>query len=81
MLYQNTLDVYVIRQGWYYFDQFAYTSTWQNAQGYCTSFGPDYGLAEIYDEETHELIRNHVTNIGLNFNWWIGAVSSDKGQV
>ena len=51
------------------------------AQGYCTSFGPDYGLAEIYDEETHELIRNHVTNIGLNFNWWIGAVSSDKGQV
>ena len=51
------------------------------AQGYCTSFGRDYGLVEIYDEETHDLIRNHVTNIGLKFNWWIGAVSSDKGQV
>ena len=51
------------------------------AQDHCTSLGPEYGLAEIYDEETHELIRNHGTNIGSNFDWWLGAVSADKGQV
>ena len=68
-------------KGCYFFDQHAYTPTWQMAQDYCTSLGPDYGLAEIYDEETHELIRNHGTNIGSNFDWWLGAVSSDKGQV
>ena len=43
------------------------------AQDYCTSLGPDYGLAEIYDEETHDLIRNHGTDIGSNFDWWLGA--------
>jgi len=67
-------------KGCYFFDQHAHTPTWQMAQDYCTSLGPDYGLAEIYDEETHELIRNHGTNIGSNFDWWLGAVSSDKGQ-
>ena len=71
--------------GCFFFLPESYTPTYQSAQDYCNAIGNEYGreigLAEIYNQETQDLVSQHASQINSDFDWWLGAVSSDKGQV
>jgi len=72
-------------KGCFKFAEGAYTPTWQGAQDYCNDLGSDIWLAEINDEETQDLLSQHGKDLqrmakNSNLDWWLGAVSSDKGE-
>ena len=68
-------------KGCFKFVDDAYTPTWQEAQDYCNGLGSDVWLAEVNDKETHELLSQAGKALNSNLDFWLGAVSSDKGEV
>merc|ERR1711862_778875 len=60
-------------KGCFYFGSDANTPTQQRAQDYCQNLGPDMWLAEIHDQETHDLVAAYGSRISRNFDWWLGA--------
>ena len=80
---QNWLDLG--ENGCFYFAKQANTPTWQKAQNFCNNLGDEIGgdvsLAEIHNHKTQEKLAQRGSKINTGFDWWLGAVSSDKGQV
>ena len=68
-------------KGCFKFADDAYTPTWQEAQDYCNGLGSDVWLAEVNDKETHELLSQSGKALNSNLDFWLGAISSDKGEV